>query len=74
MNLTGIWEGTLDGTNWGKLLARLSERDGSIQGVAEIIDIGIGTFHLDVVGSRSSGGPELHLSQAITVFTPFRHD
>ena len=62
MNLTGIWEGTLDGTNWGKLLARLTERDGSIRGVAEITDIGVGTFHLDVVGSRSSGGPKLHLS------------
>jgi hypothetical protein len=62
MDVTGIWEGTLDGTNWGRFLAKLSERDGAIMGFAEIADIGIGTYNLDVKGNRRGDVVSLHLS------------
>lgn len=53
MNMTGVWQGTLDGeTNWGRLLIKLNERDGLLSGQAEITDIGVGAFTLDVNGAR----------------------
>lgn len=52
MNLTGLWEGTLDGTNWGRLLIRLTETVSRLSGQAEINDIGQGTYILDVNGLR----------------------
>jgi hypothetical protein len=54
MNMTGVWEGTLDGTNWGRLLIRLQERAGVLSGQAEITDIGVGAFTLDVAGRRDA--------------------
>lgn len=62
MEVTGIWEGTLDGTNWGRLLAKLSECDGAIDGFAEIIDVGTGTYNLNVTGDRHGNIAMLHLS------------
>jgi hypothetical protein len=62
MDISGIWEGTLDGTNWGRLLAKLTECDGAIQGIAQIVDIGFGTYNLDVSGSRNGQEVALHLS------------
>ena len=54
MSLTGVWEGTLDGTNWGRLVVRLHEHAGVISGQAEIDDIGIAVYTLDVVGRRDA--------------------
>lgn len=62
MDVTGIWEGTLDGTNWGRLLFKLTERDPHISGFAEIVDIGLGTYNLDVSGGRRGNVVELLLS------------
>jgi hypothetical protein len=62
MDITGIWEGTLDGTNWGRLLAKLQESAGVIHGFAQITDIGLGTHNLDVVGQRQDNLIVLHLS------------
>jgi hypothetical protein len=62
MDIMGIWEGTLDGTNWGRLLVKLTERDGAILGYAQIIDIGVGTYNLDVKGSRRPDAVALRLS------------
>jgi hypothetical protein len=62
MDITGIWEGTLDGTNWGRLLAKLTERESAINGFAEIVDIGLGTYNLSVKGGRRGNVVELHLS------------
>jgi hypothetical protein len=61
-NITGIWEGTLDGTNWGRLLAKLLERNGVISGHAEISDVGNGAFSLEVSGRRNADGTTLYLS------------
>lgn len=65
MNLTGVWEGTLDGTNWGRLLMKLSEQSGVVSGQAEITDMGVGEFKsvysLDVVGRRDAC-VKLHLT------------
>lgn len=65
MSLTGVWEGTLDGTNWGRLVIRLREQAEVLSGQAEINDIGVGVYTLDVVGRRDST-VGLHL-------TPSRH-
>lgn len=54
MNVSGVWEGSLDGTSWGRLLAKLTERDGVLAGQAEITDVGAGTFLLDVTGRRAA--------------------
>jgi hypothetical protein len=54
MDLAGIWEGTFDGTNWGRLIAKLNQSGKEIRGTAEIIDIGIGTYTFNVKGSRTS--------------------
>jgi hypothetical protein len=62
LNLTGIWEGTLDGTNWGRLLVKLSEQHGLLSGHAEITDIGVDTFNLEVAGRRNAHEVILHLS------------
>jgi hypothetical protein len=62
LNLTGIWEGTLDGTNWGRLLVKLAEQVGVISGHAEITDIGVGSFGLDVRGRRDADVVIMHLS------------
>jgi hypothetical protein len=62
MNITGIWEGTLDGTNWGRLLVKLTEEKGNVTGHAEITDIGIGTYNLLVTGLRVSEMVGFHLS------------
>jgi hypothetical protein len=61
MSLTGVWEGTLDGTNWGRLLIKLNEQSGVLSGQAEITDIGVGVFTLDVVGRRDAR-VNLHLT------------
>ena len=61
MSMTGVWEGALDGTNWGRLLIRLQEHSGVLSGQAEINDIGIGVYTLDVVGRRDKT-VTLHLS------------
>lgn len=45
-------EGTLDGTNWGRLLVKLSERSRVLSGRAEITDIDFGVYTLDVTGRR----------------------
>ena len=65
MSLTGVWEGTLDGTNWGRLVIRLHEESGVLSGQAEINDIGVGVYNLDVAGRRDAT-VTLHL-------TPSRH-
>jgi hypothetical protein len=62
MNITGIWEGTLDGTNWGRLLVKLTEENGNVTGYAEITDIGIGTYNLLVTGLRVSEMVGFHLA------------
>ena len=62
MDVTGIWEGTLDGTNWGRLLMKLDERAGAISGIVQISDIGVGTYTLDVTGTRDEQKVSLHLS------------
>ena len=62
MNITGIWEGTLDGTNWGRLLVKLTEEKGNVTGYAEITDIGIGTHNLLVTGLRVNEMVGFHLS------------
>ncbi len=62
MDITGIWEGTLDGTNWGRLLAKLEEQAGTVRGIAQIVDIGQGTYTLDVTGSRNRETILLHLA------------
>ena len=54
MSLTGVWEGTLDGTNWGRLVIRLREHSGVLSGQAEINDIGVGVYTLDVAGRRDA--------------------
>lgn len=54
MSLNGVWEGTLDGTNWGRLVIRLREQAGVLCGQAEINDIGVGVYTLDVAGRRDS--------------------
>lgn len=65
MSLTGVWDGTLDGTNWGRLVIRLSEKAGVLFGQAEINDIGVGVYTLDVAGRRDAN-VKLNL-------TPSRH-
>ena len=62
MNVTGIWEGTLDGTNWGRLLVKLTEENGNVGGHAEITDIGVGTYNLLVSGRRVGEMVDFHLS------------
>lgn len=62
MNITGIWQGTLDGTNWGRLLVKITEHHGVASGQAEITDIGVGTYALDVVGRRDGSAVTLHLT------------
>jgi hypothetical protein len=64
MDITGIWEGTLDGTNWGRLLVKLTEYAGTVMGIAQIADIGVGTYNLDVKGTRHGDVVALHLSPA----------
>jgi hypothetical protein len=61
MSTTGIWEGTLDGTNWGRLLVKIDERAGILSGHAEITDIGVGTYSLAVTGRRNADGVNLQL-------------
>ena len=56
-----MWEGTLDGTNWGRLVIRLREQVGVLSGQAEINDIGVGVYNLDVIGRRDSS-VKLHLN------------
>ena len=72
MDLTGIWEGTLDGTNWGRLLVKLSEQHGELSGHAEISDIGHDTHSLEVVGRRDADGVSLRLSPASYGVRPYR--
>jgi len=60
MNMTGVWQGTLDGTNWGRLLIKLREHAGVLSGQAEITDIGVGAFTLEVRGTREPR-VQLHL-------------
>jgi hypothetical protein len=64
VNITGIWEGTLDGTNWGRLLVKLSEHQAQISGHAEITDVGAGIFLLSVEGRRDARSKmvKMHLS------------
>ena len=62
MNITGIWQGILDGTSWGRLLVKISEQQGMLSGQAEITDIGVGTFALDVVGRRDADSVTMRLS------------
>jgi hypothetical protein len=62
LNLTGVWEGTLDGTNWGRLLVKLTEQNRGLTGQAEIVDVGIGTFALDVAGRRDAGVVKFRLT------------
>jgi hypothetical protein len=64
MDLAGIWEGTFDGTNWGRLLAKIDQSGNKISGTAEIIDIGIGTYIFDVKGNRTSQTAVISLSPA----------
>ena len=56
MDITGVWEGTIDGTSWGRLLVKVAERSGELVGQAEIADVGVGTFALDVGGRRDVRG------------------
>jgi hypothetical protein len=69
MDITGIWEGTLDGTNWGRVLAKLQQSDDAISGFAQVTDVGLGTYNLRVQGNQqgaeillqlSSGGYNVH--------------
>jgi hypothetical protein len=62
LNLTGVWEGTLDGTNWGRLLVKLTEQNRGLTGQAEIVDVGIGTFALDVTGRRDAEAVKFRLT------------
>lgn len=62
-DLSGIWNGTLDGTNWGQLLCKLDEESSGISGIAQIIDVGLGTYNLDVRGSRDGSSVSLTLVQ-----------
>jgi hypothetical protein len=71
MEVTGIWEGTLDGTHWGRLLAKLSECNGGINGFAEIIDVGTGTYNLNVTGDRRGNIAMLHLSPGLYGIHPY---
>jgi hypothetical protein len=64
LDLAGVWEGTLDGTNWGRLLIKLSEHNGVLAGQAEITDIGVGIFTLEVVGRRDAAAVSLHLTNS----------
>jgi len=62
MDITGIWAGTMDGTNWGRFLAKFQEADGAISGSAEIVDVEVATYTLRVKGNRSGGMVYLRLS------------
>jgi hypothetical protein len=64
VNISGLWEGTMDGTNWGRLLVKLWEQQDVISGHAEIADIGEGNFLLTVVGRRDArdGKVRMYLS------------
>jgi hypothetical protein len=61
MNISGIWDGTLDGTNWGQLLVKLTEKDGFVWGFAEFDDVGVGKYNLTDNGSRRDGKVVLNL-------------
>jgi hypothetical protein len=43
---------------------KFSERDGAVSGFAQIVDIGVGTYNLDVTGSRQPDVIVLHLSSS----------
>jgi hypothetical protein len=64
VDITGIWAGTLDGTNWGRFLAKFDERVGVITGSAEIVDVGVATYTLAVKGTRIDGAVSFHLTPA----------
>ncbi len=61
--LDGIWEGTLDGTNWGKAIAKFECDGGTLSGVIQISDMGIGTYNLGITGTQDGDRLDILLDQ-----------
>lgn len=64
MSFDGIWEGTLDGTNWGRAILKIVEDSSAVSGNAQIDDVGVGTYSMDMKGEIVGDEIRMFLSTA----------
>lgn len=64
MDVTGIWQGMIDGTNWGSLLMKFEQSADSIKGIAQVSDVEHGTYNLVILGKHQDGTIILSLTPA----------
>ena len=69
--LDGVWTGSMEGTNWGEVVIRLTEDQDfggmfEVEGQALITDYGLGGFGMTVEGERYGSAVEVTLTSSPT--------